>query len=438
MEEYEIKRQAVIIIHGMGEQRPMESLRNFTNGVKQYLGQINAQEKKATLRSKVDSVGDIYETNRLSLEGVHEKRPPTDFYEFYWAHNMRNTKVEHMLAWLKKLVFTRVSVVPPRLRVLFYSIWSITALVVLIVIYLFITNNISWVKTLIAAISSIALVSLLFSFVATFFKSIFLKYAGDAARYFTPVPDNVEERVKIRRQGIAFLKKLHELVGRQKPDRIIIVAHSLGSVVAYDLLKILWTEYDDSHAALKSFSQKKLEELNKFIKNQDNWGEAELEKFRMLQFECWKEQRLLGNKWLISDFITLGAAINAADYFVLKTAGKEELIAQREWPVCPPCLDADDNSIFYHLNYQTSDLSKRSVKVLHHGAPFAVTRWTNIYYTSDFVGGSASRVFGQGVKDVPIKRKSLWFMPGGHTKYWDKMDANNAIKQIVEAMQLDQ
>jgi hypothetical protein len=46
----EIERQAVIIVHGMGEQRPMETLRSFV--VKSEVEKSNVDEKRAVLRSQ--------------------------------------------------------------------------------------------------------------------------------------------------------------------------------------------------------------------------------------------------------------------------------------------------------------------------------------------------------------------------------------------------
>jgi len=59
-------------------------------------------------------------------------------------------------------------------------------------------------------------------------------FIGDAARYFRNSPDNVAVRREIRRQAVNTLEMLHT---GGKYDRIIIVAHSLGTVVAYDMLR---------------------------------------------------------------------------------------------------------------------------------------------------------------------------------------------------------
>jgi hypothetical protein len=337
-----IRRQAVIVIHGMGEQRPMDTLRSFVAGVKQELENCDPAEKNSTVRSKPDSIGDIYETVRLSMDRT-ETRPITDFYEFYWAHNMRDTAFSHMITWMKRLVFTSIKKVPPRLKGLWYTVrvLLITALILSIVIPFAI--DMSAIKKILAPILTIAIVPVIFSAILASFKSVFLNSAGDAARYFTPKPENIGERSRIRQQGISFLKKLHDLSTNEKVDRIIIVAHSLGSVVAYDLLRLLWTEYNTTYKQLLDVNQDKIKQINEYAKGTIELTDENLQLFRDLQYECWQEQCAIGNKWLISDFITMGAAINAIDYFMVSNVDTDTMKAQRELPVCPPVPDSEDN-----------------------------------------------------------------------------------------------
>jgi hypothetical protein len=432
-----IKRQAVVVIHGMGEQRPMDTLRNFVAGVKEQLEKNDPAEKDSVVRSKPDSIGDIYETVRLSMDSTSQ-RPITDFYEFYWAHNMRDTGFSHMMTWMKQLVFTKVGKVPPRLKVLWYTVWSlIIAVPLLVLVKSLLADDIAPIKKILAPVLTAAIFPVILSAIVASFKSMFLNSAGDAARYFTPKPENIGERSQIRQQGISFLKKLHELSTNEKVDRIIIVAHSLGTVVAYDLLRLLWTEYNTTYKPVAEVNQERIKELNAYANGTMPLTPENLAAFRDLQFQCWQEQCTTGNKWLISDFITLGAAINAIDYFMVSNVDTEILKQQRELPVCPPVPDEKDHKIYYY-SYPPYEIDgqKRTVKLLNHAALFAVTRWTNIYYTSDFVGGAMQRVFGKGIQDIEIKRESPWFLPGGHTNYWDKEDNQNALKDIVSAMNL--
>jgi hypothetical protein len=427
-----INRQAVVVIHGMGEQRPMETLRSFVKGVKAVLEASDPSEKRSTVRSKPDSIGNIYETVRLSMDSTRN-RPITDFYEFYWAHNMRGTKFSQMLTWIFHLVFSSVSKVPPRLKKLWWTIWILFVVFVAGATILSVGNNLSNIKKIIAPLAAIFIFPVLLSAVGSFIKSVFLNSAGDAARYFTPEPDNISERSNIRQQGIQFLQKLHQIQTIEKVDRIIVVAHSLGTVVGYDLMRLLCTTYNEIYRPQLEIKQPLLEKLDAFLLTKDN-----LDEFRKLQFMTWDEQKVNGNPWLISDFVTLGAAINAADYFMVTQETFENLIIQREMPVCPPAKDTKDDSMIYNC-WPPFEIEgqKRTIKLLNHGALFAVTRWTNIFYSCDYVGGPMQRKFKNGIKDVEIPRKSIWFYPGGHTDYWNIKDKQNALSEIIKAMCLN-
>ena len=64
--------------------------------------------------------------------------------------------------------------------------------------------------------------------------------------------------------------------------------------------------------------------------------------------------------------------------------------------------------------------------MLTQAAPFAVTRWTNIYAPTrgvifgDPIGGPLAPVFGPGVKDKPVAISPWWRgqTPLAHTSYW--------------------
>ncbi|MGQ2981882.1 hypothetical protein [Flavobacterium sp.] len=432
-----IDRQAVVIIHGMGEQRPMDTLRDFVNGVKWQMEQLDPSEKIVKIRSKADSVGDIYETVRLSMESNYKaKRPITDFYEFYWAHNMRGTKISHMWTWLTHIFLKPLRKVPAHLHKIWWTMRCIFILACMIsLLFTFFLTIPDLLKPIIALFSG-ALISFLGGIIASFVKDSFVNSLGDVARYLTPEPENILERSAIRQQGITFLKKLHSIKTRTKPDRIIIVAHSLGSAVAYDLLRLLWSDYGTLYSTAPQTKQDALEKVNFYAKNPD-LIEQEYNAFAEAQYGCWQECNDLGNPWLISDFITVGAALNALDYFMVSRLSVEEMIGLRELPVCPPVPDDGKGDIYYR-GYLRQDGATRSkgINIPHNAALFALTRWTNIFYTSDFVGGPMKRIFGKGMSDIPIRRKSTWFYPGGHTAYWKGGKKNEALEAIVTALKL--
>ena len=425
-----IERQAVVIIHGMGEQKPMDTLRNFAKNIKNHLSTTDETERTSTLRSKPDGVSATYETRMLSLSGTRN-RPITDFYEFYWAHNMRDTTFAHTTNWLSHLVFISPNKVPTRQLPLYYTIWAIFILLLTIPFVLWFAFGIKKTEFIFTSIVAIPFIMLIIGLIQKNISNLFLSTAGDAARYFNPIPSNIEQRNTIRRQGIEFLKQLHK---EDKYDRVIIVAHSLGTAVAYDLLRLLWTEYNECFDKNETIIQDLVKDLNEFAKDPNTIND--INNFQQLQYKVWQEWRGIGNPWLITDFITLGAALCSIDYLYPTNQKFSTLIQEREFPTCPPIVDEKDHSIYYNsAPFDIEDGQKRTVKHLHHAALFAITRWTNIFFTSDFVGSTAQRIFYRGVNDIPLPRKSLWFIPGGHTNYWD-VKSTDSLNAITNALKL--
>ncbi|NUN99082.1 MAG: hypothetical protein HUU01_00550 [Saprospiraceae bacterium] len=424
-----VNRQAVVIIHGMGEQRPMDTLRSFVNAIKKHLEDLDDSEKNTRLRSKADGVSEIYETRRLSLS-ASKKRPITDFYEFYWAHNMRNNSFQDILLWLLKLLFSRRKKIPKRLGLVWCTVWLLLLFSIITVVAV---TQIVGVNKINSLLSAFVALPTLISIITLSIKSSFLNSIGDAGRYFTPSPNNIGERSRIRQQGITFLKKIHDTTSNEKYGRIIVVAHSLGSVIAYDLLRLLWTEYNESYGHVSVIDQSAISEIEIQCNKAD--GITNPVSFQHLQYKCWMQQKSVGNKWLISDFITIGSPLCNADYLLMNNVSFDELKNQREFPSCPPVLDDITKTIHYNSKPYNVEEKIRTVKILHHAALFAITRWTNIYFSSDFIGGPMQRLFGKGVKDESIVRKSLWFFPGGHTNYWD-FDNKASLSKIVEALRL--
>lgn len=412
----------------MGEQRPMDTLRSFVNSIKDNLQKSDESEKNTIIRSKPDNVSEIYETRRLSLS-ASRYRPVTDFYEFYWAHNMRDSEFLNIISWLWKIVFTKPSIVPKRLLKVWLTIWVLIMTAILtttIILSIYDANRLT--STLSAIIGLPTFITL----IAFFFKTTFLNTVGDAGRYFTPSPSNISERTNIRSQGISFLKKIHEKVGDEKYDRVIIVAHSLGSVIAYDLLRLLWTEYYKTHSSPLNINQSAINEIEDYIENN---SEFDIKQFQKLQYKCWLQQKKIGNKWLVSDLITIGSPLSSADYLIVNNVSLSDLKLQREFPTSPPTADEADNKIHYNSKPYSINTEKRTVKILHHSALFATTRWTNIFFSSDFIGGPIKELFGKAINDIEVKRKSLWFYPGGHTSYWN-ISSKNAIDKITKALRL--
>lgn len=263
-------------------------------------------------------------------------------------------------------------------------------------------------------------------------------YLGDAARYFRNSPANIRVRRQIRKNAVDTLDMLHRL---RLYDRIIVVAHSLGTVVAYDMLRAYYSRICD----LLVLDQKKLNpELD-----QVDGGTLDPDELRkkgraiiakMAENIDRTDDLIPAGKppeaWLVTDFVTLGSPLTHARYLMCDGGTLGELdgdfirrLQEREFPTCPPSkVSSDADGWLTFKNPRTGETK------LHHGGLFALTRWTNLYFPmtqliwGDPVGGmvgtevegtTAKPLFGSHVKDVPVcltKPEVKDFFT--HTAYW--------------------
>jgi hypothetical protein len=118
-------KQAVIIIHGIGEQRPMETLRAFVLGV---LGSETDQDGKPLFYSKPDLNAEGYELCRYrAFDAEHD----SDFIEFYWQNLMPIGSGAFLFTWLWSLMSRPAKAMPPRFLILWWICWIVLAAVVI-------------------------------------------------------------------------------------------------------------------------------------------------------------------------------------------------------------------------------------------------------------------------------------------------------------------
>ena len=275
-----------------------------------------------------------------------------------------------------------------------------------------------------------AVVGLYLAVNAAFLQS----YLGDAARYFRNSPANVAVRRAIRTEAVNTLERLH---ASGQYDRIVVVAHSLGSVVAYDMLRAYFSrvcnelppvaelgpDFDDIDGApwqpeikLASIEEKKALRI-KARNTIAHIAEATVGK---------PVEERKHKSWLVTDFVTVGSALTHALFLMCLGKTRDELkedfarrVEEREFPTCPPKrLDNDGLLAFYNPRLKT--------RKIHNGALFGLTRWTNIYFPrrqifwGDAIGGGLSPIFGYHIVDIEVSTRTA----GGddfftHTAYWD-------------------
>jgi hypothetical protein len=531
------KRTAVLVVHGMGLQRPLDTVREIVNAV--WLGGAESGADRRIWvhpeRSGTDIDLPVITTN--AIPGTDGRR--ADFHELYWSHLMSETRAVAVLFWLFDLVrkgpglnrgmnevwwagavfmvlaiqsisllvllavarSTHIVDQPASLliapvqmflilgvattigftlqRAMRIAKWSAIFTAALAGVYVtatftpqteqFVTSLLPTALALMITIIMMGtrwglpafgvayamafgfellrqvltggtewlpwtLTSEWCAFAAWIIIAIYLivnaaflqPYLGDAARYFRNAPSNVAVRREIRRQAVNTLEALHE---SGKYDRIVIVAHSLGSVIAYDMLRAyfgrIFRHLPADAPELKSL----VDEIDAGALN----DEALREKGRELiarMAEIVGKRRADGDPearaWLVTDFITLGSPLTHAHYFMCRghdeaalAADFKRKVTERELPTCPPRL-IDGDGMLTHVHASSGQ------RRFHYGAMFGLTRWTNLYFPrsqlfwGDAIGGKTNDVFGDAIFDVPVCTNHAgepdFFT---HRDYWD-------------------
>ena len=507
-------KTAVIMVHGMGEQRPLETIRSFVESVYQHdlsLASTNTDEENMLRISIVpDGTTGSGELRRLTtLDDGPEKR--TDFFEFYWADIMDGTPVEAVTSWIDGLLLRSPWRVPAHVRV--YLAWLMLWGLALVVLFAAVATAYPQVANLLGPIDRLLdwttrhhtiigevayvvgalylgflivkgllggqqkleatplllpaallagglvlalwpakmpisghlLAAAVTAGVAWFMHYLVAPYLGDVVRYVRATPSTVERRRLIRERGLALLEAIHakradstdfeDFVGADASnppayDRIVLVAHSLGTYVAYDILQMFWEKYGPTHHQPWQPGapgvQAALAGVDAFVKKE--WVADTPQQYRVedyLEAQATLRDQLFkaAPHWRITDLITLGSPLVHAEF--LATDGSLDLeqgFVQRRFAACPPRPDPTQGSMLYST---TPD----GAKYPHFAAQFAAVKWTNICDESvvpilgDLVSGKLRPIFGNGIDehDVKIKRVGrIWPLNRvfTHTEYW--------------------
>lgn len=403
-------RQAVIIIHGIGEQRPMETLRGFVNSMLQDADDPEREQ----FYSEPDKQANTYELRRMQSAHLDIK---TDFYEFYWAHHMSG-EFHHVLNWVQQLLNREPD---RRLKPFWLAGRGLAWIIAIILVW--------WIISLLMGIVFPTGLWVSFTVVLLLGYSLITTQIADAARYLHPSARNVAVRQRIRADGVALVRRLHE---SGDYDRIVIVGHSLGAVIAYDIVRYAWLEYFDSYGYFDEPSHDALRKLEAFQLDADATPE-QLAQFQDLQRQVWLEQRQSGNRWLVTDLVTMGNPLTYIDY--VSAGGRDvfqQLVNLSEYPTAPPKKWSDATPYAKNIPYER-DGETKIVKQLHYDAVFACTRFTNYYFPTDLIGGPIAHLLGWGIRDVALDDAAGGWRSrfGSHNWYWFKtgdIDAGDRVR----------
>ena len=103
----------------------------------------------------------------------------------------------------------------------------------------------------------------------------------------------------------------------------------------------------------------------------------------------------------------------------------------------------DDLGVETHSYAIKGEDRQRSVLVPDHAAPFALVRWTNVFFPhtgvmhGDPVGGPLQPAFGEWIADVPLPHPGGGFAGLAHTKYVDISRRRAHADQLRRARNLE-
>lgn len=443
-------RQAVVVIHGMGEHRPMDFLRGFVDAALA----IPEGEAKATYYSKPDRMSELFELRRY-LAPPSSANPQTELYEYYWSYHMRGNKVWHLLPLLRALMPNWPWNLSARLRWLWAALWLVTLGIGYAAVIASPEQGASGVSGLLVALGVKVSVAAVLAALAGLALRFIVRSFGDVARYLNPDPGNVAIRQKIRSEAVNLLRSLQE---SDKYHRIVVVGHSLGSFVGLDALNHLWIEQGHKYADLAEGedvpAQEALAALEAAAEDLaacESTGRGLVEArdaYSARQRELWQELRRLGSPWRITDFVSVGSPLAHAPV-LLGSASQpvRELQRRYELPRCPPEWELKKNKrrgfAFPLLDAEPKpDAKPEKLRTLHTGACFAPTRWTNIWFPSplglfgDIFAGPLAPHFGAGVIDQPVTSSKLArYLPvAPHSLYFKWTDEADQADSAVGAL----
>ena len=298
----------------------------------------------------------------------------------------------------------------------------------------------SWIGAILVAVGTVA-IGWILGFV--------VRYFGDVARYVKAKPANVARRQEIRECGVQLLETLMGVTpggkkGASEYDRIVVVGHSLGSIVAYDILTHAFARVHGIAARADKFppAQPARARLERMIRRASGLPERaaaapgsapapaeadepwSIDAFQAAQAEAREELVAAGSPWIVSDFVTLGSPLTHAEFLLARDRrGVSEAKLQRRLPSCPPTLEHDRSTGLQHFTYRPEWLRRigdshdpDAPRMPHHAALFAYTRWSNLHSPQrliafgDIISGPLADLFGleaadgtvQGIRDIAV------------------------------------
>jgi hypothetical protein len=482
------RRTAVVVVHGMGQQRPLDMLKKFVcTALEPLAGKWDYYYSRPT------EITDSYEARRYIARKINGsngtlEQGTTEIFEYHWSYLMTGNKFGDLFPSTFRLMVRRPRNVPAQLLGAWRLVWLLLLLIAAAAAAWFVWR--SHIPTRVAAILGSAAVLAVVGVAWRALSSVIVGSFVDVVRYLDTSPRSYEARRKVRGGMVDLLRRLHD---DEDYARIVVVAHSLGGFIAYDGMTSLWDEMHGKHAGSQpptGSNQVPLRNLKPLEWSADLLLKLPLPRgvspelaetavvdqlrpdrvepttprgrFRHRQFVLWQGLRAQGNPWRITDLVTVGTPMSFAHLLV--TRAKlfnglrkqsaalglfEDKIQRGELMRCPPrseSLPAEVVGETTPVRYSSSRTDP--VQVLGSQSMFAVTRWTNLFFpvdpgalAGDWFGGPLGHLWGDGIEDIAVlgnrKTRRAWVVP--HIRYFNcpSVDEGDSIAHYVrEALDL--
>lgn len=447
-------RTAVVVVHGMGEQKPLDTVNGFIQTGLWPIKKAGTQDiPNRVYYSRPTQHTDSYEARvLLAIErnnGDPRDQTQTDFYEYHWSYRMVGNILRDIVPLIRRLLLRLPWNVPRSLLFIWALLWLVLIALASYVMLAappelrsdFSIENLT--KTLFPHALVAGAVALVIFLASSWLTTSFV----DVARYLDTSPRSYEVRQSIRRGLVELLTSIQD--DQRRPyDRIVVVAHSLGAYIAYDAMQTLWTSQTErteiDFTALEGLegAATKLLSAGGVIEPTDD----RIANYQKAQLTLFQEMRSHGLPWLITDFVSVGTPMTFADLLLTSNRRHFDLLRKRtELPQCPPRSDTEsvEGPTPKKVSY-----GWRNKRRLVTGSPFAVVRWTNLWFPAelgffgDWFGGPLQPLFGSGIKDIKVTgNKWKRLLPGGaHSLYFSfaaKADEDDIAKHLRDALALD-
>jgi hypothetical protein len=247
-----------------------------------------------------------------------------------------------------------------------------------------------------------------------------------------------------------------------------VVGHSLGSILAYDLIGYFWARRNAARTFVEGTEDfAALSQLEQAVAGlNEHPSDEAVTAFRQAQRTLSERLRRRAKpkvdeadaRWLITDLVTLGSPLTHAEFLLAKNARKlKRRIARREFPTCPPVRERLDPDTISAATTAGLPFDEHKPQLMcfpfgdprrwqmHFACPYAVVSWTNIHdparfiFCGDIFSGPLLSPFGAGVRDVDLRtlRGQSWRF--SHTRYWTLSRSGAAgvqVKALREALDL--